>query len=242
MAKPSVVDISHWQTEPDFTKVKAGGVVGIILKATEGTGYVDPTFMAREEKARKAGLITSSYHFLKHGSIGAQMSHYMRTAAPPPGGRVVIDYEDAACTLDDLRAAVNELMPLQVQITIYGANGFLGAQLGGKRDELLATCPLWVASYTTNSQPTTKDLAATWPVWSLWQYTDKATVSGFSAPVDGNVFNGTDEQLVKWLSPAGSVPALVPQPPVEAPIVTVSINSDTPVNIVLAIGPNVTLA
>jgi GH25 family lysozyme M1 (1,4-beta-N-acetylmuramidase) len=38
MPNPVVVDISHWNPTPDWAKLKADGTVGVIHKATEGTG------------------------------------------------------------------------------------------------------------------------------------------------------------------------------------------------------------
>ena len=36
------IDISHWQGFPDFRQVYDDGVVACIMKATEGTSYIDP--------------------------------------------------------------------------------------------------------------------------------------------------------------------------------------------------------
>jgi lysozyme len=53
---------------------------------------------------------------------------------------------------------------------------------------------------------------ATWPQWTLWQFTDEARCDGINGYVDANRFNGSEEQLVKWMSPVGSS---VPAPPIE---------------------------
>ena len=238
----SVLDISHWQDSVDFPALKQAGILGIILKATEGLSYVDSTFVTRKTAAHRAGLITSQYHFLKHGKADQQMVFFFGTTMPVPGERMVIDYEDAACTLQDLHEACKALLMLDpsLQVTIYGANGFLGAQLGGKRDEYLANFSLWVASYTTKPDPTMTNLAATWPSWTLWQYTDKATIAG-AGPYDGNRFNGSDAACASWLAPAGSVTPPVPEPKPTYPSITLNIESDQPVTLKITGGANVTV-
>lgn len=209
---PLCIDVSHHQPEPNWAKVKAGGTVGVILKATEGLTYVDPTFGSRREAAKSVGLAVSSYHFLKHGQAGQQIAHYLDVVSPQRGERVVIDYEDTSCNLGDLRDAVLALQAagLDLQITVYGG-GMLKGQLGQNRDDVLAKTSLWIAHYTSMAQPVWPK--ATWPVWTLWQYTDSASVDGIQGPVDGNRFNGPAGNLLKWLSPAQPVQAPPPAPP-----------------------------
>lgn len=202
MTNPIVIDISHHQATADFAKVKAGGTVGVILKATEGTSYVDPTYIDRNEAALRAGLMTAPYHFLKPGSIERQMDWFLAKTQPDDGSRLVIDYEAEGLKIADLEAAVRYLKTNapKCELTVYGANGFLGAQLGNKKNDLLAAnTSLWVASYR-NDAPTITNLKPTWSVWSLWQYTDKSTVDGVPGPVDGNRWNGNGEALKKWFN------------------------------------------
>lgn len=243
MSNPIVIDISHWQNTPDFKKVKAGGTVGVILKATEGTGYVDPTYKARAADAKAAGLCVSTYHFLKKGSIAQQMQFYVKTVNPKVGERLVIDYEDSALVISDLELAISSLKAYApgCEITVYGANGFLGAQLAGKKNTTLAACSLWVASYTSKPDPTMTDLKGTWPYWSLWQYTDKATVSGVSGGVDGNRWNGDAAYLPGWFYADHKIPTPEPEPtpePIPSPDVIVKVDIVSPVGVTMEVTVN----
>lgn len=205
MANPVIVDLSHHNPEPNWAKLKAGGTIGVIMKATEGTSYVDPTFAARRQRAMAADLAVGSYHFLKAGNAEQQMLHYLNTVGPVPGERMVIDHEDKA-SLDELCTAVETLVrqKLDLQVTIYSGHT-IKDQLGNDREQLLADfTSLWIAQYTSAAAPSWP--TGTWPIWSLWQYTDKAKVSGISAPVDGNRFNGSAANAEKWLRPAQVVP------------------------------------
>ena len=66
----------------------------------------------------------------------------------------------------------------------------------------LAGTTLWTAEYTTRDAP--KWPTATWPKWSLWQYSD-GKAGGAPRHVDGvstcdcNEFNGTEAECRAWL-------------------------------------------
>jgi len=206
MTVPSVIDLSHHNSDPDFAKVASAGVVGIFHKATQGTSYVDPKFAARRAAAEKAGLLFASYHFLEAGNVSAQMAHYLDTVQPVYGERVCIDHEPLSGhpdpSIDDLRAAVAYLAadPRNLQVAIYSGHLIKDQVPSGAVDESLEATALWVAQYTTASAPSWPK--ATWPVWTLWQYTDSATVPGITGPVDGDRFNGSNDALRRWMGPA----------------------------------------
>lgn len=228
MASPTIiVDLSHHNPEPDWKALKAGGIVGVIMKATEGTSYVDPTFADRRMRAEAAGLIVSSYHFF-HGNAPGEMDHYLTTVVPRAGERLCIDHE-AEASLAELEDAVSFLKATvpDCQITIYSGH-LIKNQLGSNKSPVLAeNTSLWIAHYTSADAPTWPKQV--WPTWSLWQFTDKATVKGISAGVDGNRFNGSVENAKKWLGPAAQAPAPEPAPepkpePIEPPgMVTLAI-------------------
>ena len=59
----AVVNISHYNRDPDFTAARQGGIVGVIHKATQGADGVDPTYAANHAQAQAAGLMWGAYHF-----------------------------------------------------------------------------------------------------------------------------------------------------------------------------------
>lgn len=240
-----VVDMSHHQADPiDFAAMKAGGIVGVGLKATEGTSYVDPTYRERKQKALDAGMKVFSYHFFHGGNIDQQMAHFVDTVQPKTGERLVIDHE-ADASLEELRQAVEFLMNTTgAEITIYSGHT-IKDQLGTAKDNLLAdNTSLWIAQYTTAASPSWPK--GTWPAWSLWQYTDKATVPGFNGPIDGNRFNGTAENAAKWIGPVEAVPEPVPppepvpepRPDISSPVV-VSVQAPPGIQVQLVVNGNV---
>jgi lysozyme len=209
MSNPVVVDLSHWNPTPDWAALKANGTVGVIHKATEGSGSVDATLFPRAADAIKAGLKWSTYHFLRPGNMKQQMDFYLKTVNPVQGERVCLDHEDSGVSLNDLKEAVDILCAdsRNLQVALYSGH-VIKEQLGSKTDEFLAAhTSLWLSHYTTGTPSWPKQV---WPQWSLWQYTDAASYVGISAKCDGNKWNGSPEALLTWFGPASSEP--VPQP------------------------------
>ncbi len=76
-------DLSHWNSAVDFARMYAAGYRFVILKATEATGYVDPTFDTRWKQARDAGLIIGAYHFFRGNFSGIdQAEHHLNVTFP----------------------------------------------------------------------------------------------------------------------------------------------------------------
>lgn len=230
---PIVIDLSHWNPTPSWTQLLAAGTRGIIHKATESTGYRDPTLMQRARPAMDAGLAWATYHFLRPGSMKAQMDWYLYVVDPKEGERMCLDHEDAGVSLQDLEDAVGYLLQVRpdLQVTIYSGN-VIKEQLKGKRSQLLSLySDLWLAQYG----PTPSWPVETWPEWALWQYTDKATVSGVSKPVDGNKWNGGLDDLMVWFGPNAptSSPAPEPLPP------ELELPADQVVSLALSVPPGV---
>lgn len=216
MPTPLVIDLSHYNTVRSFADVKRAGIVGVIHKCTEGTTWSDDKYVSRKPQAIAAGLCWLSYHFLKHGNIPQQMEWYLKNVMPVEGERVCIDFEDAACTLDDLEEAVRYLdnFGLNLQVTVY--SGHLVEQfLGNGYNEILSETSLWTAQYGS----AVSWAEGTWPVWTLWQYTDQGKIAGIDGACDLNAFNGSAENCVKWMQPAGTIPEPEPKPEPEVFIV-----------------------
>ena len=70
-----LVDLSNNNPSPVlFHKVKAAGAFGVLLKVSEGSGFVDQTFEARARAARGAGLHVGGYHFADTAGTPAQQA------------------------------------------------------------------------------------------------------------------------------------------------------------------------
>ena len=196
-----VIDLSHWQVSVDFTRAKSAGIVAVILKATQGSDWIDVAFAQRFAAATAAGLLVGAYHFLDDSPPERQVENFLSVAegcsvlaldAEPNaiGGTVTV--AQAAEAAGRLNMATGS-MPL-IYINRYGPD-----QRGtGLPNSVLSRCPLWLPAY--GSRPV---CPAGWLKWALWQHTD-GSVGSDAVPVAGigrcdrSRFAGTTADLVAW--------------------------------------------
>lgn len=73
------IDISHWQGDIDFQKVKEIGIKFVYIKATEGSTWVDPKIKHNIEECKKNGLYYGVYHLFRETSSGEeQLAHFIK--------------------------------------------------------------------------------------------------------------------------------------------------------------------
>ncbi|KAG6908001.1 hypothetical protein DXG01_006536 [Tephrocybe rancida] len=76
-ASPQGIDVSNYQPSINWATVKANGVKFAFIKATEGTGYTNPSFSSQYTGATNNGLIRGGYHFARPDvSSGATQATY----------------------------------------------------------------------------------------------------------------------------------------------------------------------
>jgi lysozyme len=202
-----VIDISHHNGNVDLQQAAAAGIVGVIQKATQGLGFVDPTFAINRQKAQAAGLLFGAYHFGTGGDGAAQAQHFVDTVGNAPGTLLVLDLEanpvGASMSLDDARAFVTQVNAMTGRYPGLYSGSYIKEQLGTASDPVFAQCWLWLAEYGP-----TPIVPANWPTWTMWQYTDGAfgpephIVPGCGR-CDRDMFNGGEDQLRRlWGSAA----------------------------------------
>jgi len=202
-----IVDISHHNGNPDFAQAAAAGIVGVIHKATQGTGFTDSKYLTNRQKALDAGLLWGAYHFGTGGNGVAQADFFLTTVNPGPDTLLVLDFEPntqgATMSLDQARAFVTEVNAKLGRFPGLYSGNLIKEQLGNKTDPILAQCFFWLAQYGPNAV-----VPPNWPTWTLWQYTDgnlgpqPHTVPGIGA-CDRDKFNGDLDALKElWGAPA----------------------------------------
>ena len=197
-----VVDISHHNGNIDLGKAQAAGIVGVIHKATQGTSMTDNMYQQNRQKAQAAGVLWGAYHFGTQADGAAQADFFLQKAAPDPQTLLVLDFEpngNSTMTLDQAKAFVTRVQSVTGKFPGFYSGSLIKQLLGGKpADPVLSQCFLWLAQYA----PAPKNIPATWPTWTMWQYTDGQPKNGpppYSVdgigPCDRDQFNGTLEQL-----------------------------------------------
>lgn len=217
-----IVDLHHSDGRYDLAAAKAGGVVAMIHKATEGKDWKDPLFVQAMEACKVNGVARGTYHFASASSPGAVQADFFLSVVGDRAELLVLDWETnhgRAGTM--LRAeAVAFVRRIEERTgrkpVVYGYLSMLRNECAkASPDELaaLGACPLWLAAYGPDPLRTVPPKA--WSRWDLFQYTNGSdgpadretyprTVPGFArAAQDRSVFRGTPDELVTWWKACG---------------------------------------
>ena len=197
------IDVSHYQGTIDWAQVPGAGKQFVIMQATVGETYVDPTYAANAAGARAAGLRVTAYHFafpltLPDDAI-LQADWFVENAALLPGDLVpALDLEKTGgLSTGELQAWVSAWLGevyarLGVRPMIYTSPTFWANSMGNTTmfaDQGIAV--LWVAHWDTVT-PTAP--ANNWggQGWTFWQYSDCGRVAGITGCVDLDRYGGAD--------------------------------------------------
>lgn len=202
-----VFDLSHFNGKVDLAAAYAAGQRGVIHKATEGSGYIDPMYADTRAQAVAAGLLWGAYHFGVGGDAQAQAKHFLATAKPDTDTLLVLDLESnpdgASMTLADAQGFVSAVQQATgVWPGLYGGS-YVRELLGDGNDPVLGQCWFWLAEYGPKPR-----VPPTWKDWTLWQYTDGSANSPHSisgvGDCDRNRFNGDEQQLSAFWNARGA--------------------------------------
>jgi GH25 family lysozyme M1 (1,4-beta-N-acetylmuramidase) len=236
-----VVDLSHYDPANDYDKVKKAGIVGVIYKATQGTGYTDATYGMQRALALQAGLKWGAYHFGDGSDVKRQVANFLGYAQIDADTLFCLDFEPNDSSQMSLQQAKDFVTQVEQglnrpnQCVLYSGNQ-IKEDLGNQKDPFWSARRLWLAQYGS-----TPDWPPAWTTYWLWQYTDGSvgpyphTVDGCdSGGVDCNSYPGTPEQLAaEW---ASGVPGPLPPPPPPPPSPT-----DLMVTVTISAPPGVTV-
>lgn len=99
------IDIASYQVSNYAT----AGLSFVFIKATESTNYVNPKHSAQVLTGRAHGLVIGHYHFVRPGSMTAQVQYFLDHALPRAGDVLALDWEDAAVSSADKDAFLKYL-------------------------------------------------------------------------------------------------------------------------------------
>ena len=236
------IDISNWQVGLDVASVvRNGGLGGIIVKATEGLGFVDKSCDAFVQQAIAGGIPFGFYHFGRNNDASAEAEFFRNNTKGYEGkGIPVLDWE-----ADQSVAWVNKFVEKYHELTgvwpwVYG-NPWRFRQ--GTVNE---NCGRWVAGYPSNgiadiNYGLNNGLPDSYNVGLVcaWQFSSSVRISGYNGNLDGDVFYGDAAAWAKYANTScatANKPSTPSQPTTSAPsgstldivyhIVTNNINGD----------------
>lgn len=199
-----IMDVSRWQGNIDWDKVKASGLVsGVMLRALGNSAkdapskpYIDPTFERNYAKCKRLGIPVGVYYYCKAVNT-AEADAELALLRKVLTGKTVqlpvaVDIEDSYVqapldkqTLTDI--AAHALAAIE-QMGFY-AMLYTGLYFG--RDNLYMTgaalkkYDVWLARYPKDKTKTKpEDKPKTDFAFGMWQYTRAARVPGVSGNVD----------------------------------------------------------
>lgn len=194
------IDISHWNGDIDFDKVKASGIDFVIIKAggSDKGFYTDSKFETNYNKAKAAGLYIGSYYFVgkKFRGIENGVADAERFIGQLSGKE--FDYPvfvDIETTENRYKEEVTDAAIAFCQ-TLEKAGYFCGiyaSDISGFKDKLnherLEPYAHWVARY--GNEPTVCN------DYQIWQYSSKGSVSGVVGSVDLDISNQDYPKIMK---------------------------------------------
>ncbi|MFD2421682.1 GH25 family lysozyme [Amycolatopsis pigmentata] len=212
-----VVDVNSYVAYLPPAQAQREGYAGMIAKATEGSGYVDPTFARYLADCRAVGMPLIAYHFLHHDvPIADQVALIRRVVPTSVALGVDIEAEPSLGnypTVDDARALVIALTGIGYRVALTYLPPWYWQQLG--TPSLASMPPEWSSRYVSGSGYASNLYNAAPPSWwnqvggdpvALLQFTDQAVINGHT--YDASAFGGSLADLNALFDPAPSVPNL----------------------------------
>jgi lysozyme len=198
------VDVSRYQGDIDWARVRASGTSFAFIKATEGGDVFDSRFDANWQNAKAAGVARGAYHYYYFCRTAVEQANWFiqnvpkdRSALPP-----VLDMEwthrSRTCRLRPAPHVVRREMGLYLNKVTrhYGKRPVIYTTVDFYAENelwLLKKYNFWLRSVADHPSGPYPDQR-----WTFWQYTGTGVVPGISGNTDINVFSGSQAQWRKW--------------------------------------------
>ncbi len=201
------IDVSKYQGDIDWSRVKRSGVKFAWIKATEGADHLDSKFRQNWDGARAAGIPRGAYHFVwwcrkPHEEINWFKQHVpVDPLALPPVLDVEVTPTSKTCkrtlhrdeVLRDMREMLLDMeRHYGKRPVIYVTVDFYA---GIMHPNEFSDYNVWVRS--TKHAP-----EAPYPGrrWTFWQYQSDGYVDGVKGKTDKNAFYGAPAQWSQFLA------------------------------------------
>ena len=232
-ARAKGLDVSNWNGTIKWGRVASAGYRFAFGKATEGTSFVDASYTRNRNGSESAGLSFGAYHFARPAggtfasataSAIVQADHFLAVAAPQPGELPPVLDLEATGNLPKSRllawtlAWLGEIdARLGVQPFLYTSPLFWKGRLGNSTAAAAAGTRLWIAHWTSASQPWVPAKNWNGTGWTFWQWTNCVTVRGIKHCADGDRMNGTILSAVEIEPYPAGLPVLSTPPTLVGP-------------------------
>lgn len=174
------IDVSGHNGWPFNSVTEAGYLESdfVIVKATQGTGFVNSGFAGAADRTLGDGKLLGFYHYASGGDARAEAEHFWSIAsAYSCRGVPVLDFEQ----YQNMPAWNDEDWPLTFVTRYHELSGvwpmvYVSAAYRYKVAECAEHCALWVAGYPRANITTWENLSFNykinpWKTWTVWQFT-----------------------------------------------------------------------
>lgn len=182
------IDVSKWQGNIDWNKVKTAGVQFAVLRAGFGrfSGQQDETFEQNYQNAKAAGLPVGAYHYsyAKTAQQAREEAAYCLSLIKGKSFEFPICYDVEDDSQKDLSkdeisdivtAFCETLENAGYYVAVYMNLSWLNTKV---REDIFQKYDIWLAHWTNET-----DFARS---FGLWQYTSGGTIDGIRGRVDKN--------------------------------------------------------
>ena len=196
------VDVSSYQDNVDFAKLKEQHIEFAYIKATEGSSHIDKSFREKWAAAKDAGVISGAYHYFVYNDSGMKQAENFINTIGNLDGRL-IPAVDMELTPEEVQnppekdAVVRGLKAfLAVVEEKYGVKPLIYSQKD-YWDKYLAddfgNYPRWARNVF---YPVFVDIGDN---WAVWQYCDRGVLEGYGGEkyIDLNAVNNLDSLKIK---------------------------------------------
>ena len=182
------IDVSHYQGRIDWERVaREQNVCFVYVKATEGAGWVDDTYLRNLYGAKRVGLPVGVYHFFSPSASALVQLENFRTNVDPRQQDLIpiVDVEKRGKgSLQQFQGRLKAFLDgvekmFGVKPIIYTGVNFYAKYLEGRFTQYR----FMVARYAEEFPGLSEDV----PIL-LWQYSSTSQVDGIRGHVDRSVF------------------------------------------------------
>ena len=199
------IDVSEWQGNINFARVKEAGIEMVYIRAGQGFSYEDAQFERNYEEAKRNGLKIGVYHYMTARSVEDAKLQAQFFVSLISGKQIdcklAMDFESFG-SLN--KSQINEIAVVYMKevkrlsgkdVVVY-SNTYDAKYVFNSE---VANEPLWVAQYGV-SEPQDN---GNWKNWVGYQYSSTGRISGISGNVDLDEF--TEDILLNNVEEVPSV-------------------------------------
>lgn len=213
----NLIDIASWQHGIDLsTLFKTNPLDGVVVKATQGTQYVNPDFAGWVKWLSDHDKPFGFYHYCDGADAEKEAEHFYNTVKPYVGkGIPVADYEGQALLKGTawLKRFLDRFRDLS------GVNAMIYCSLSVIHEQdfsALTDHPLWVAQYADMNtvygfldKPWQSGSISPFVSYAMHQYTSCGRLNGWGGNLDFDKFYGS---YALWLELARGEASTEPKP------------------------------